>query len=231
MTQQIWSDIDQFFGNRFRKRDPVLEDVMQANRLAELPAIDVSPALGQFLNMMVRITRAARVLEIGTLGGYSSIWMARAIPPDGHLVTLELEPKHAQVAISNFRRAGLDNRIDLRQGDALESLASLQKEQAAPFDMIFIDADKPRSAEYFSWAIRLAHPGSLIIVDNVVRNGDILNPDSDDANVQGIQRLADYLVTETRVSVTEVQTVGTKGYDGFLMAIVNSLQEPDSHRD
>jgi predicted O-methyltransferase YrrM len=221
MTQQLWTDVDSWFSKMVRKPDPVLESVLKSNAAAGLPAIDVSPAQGNFLHVLARSLSARRILEIGTLGGYSSIWLARALPPNGKLVTLELEALHAEVALKNFQRAGLADRIELRMGNALDSLAALKNENIDPFDFIFIDADKPRSREYFGWSIQLSRPGGVIVVDNVVREGAVLDPNSDDENVQGIQRLAEMLATEHRVTTSVVQTVGSKGHDGFVMAIID----------
>ena len=178
--------------------------------------------MGKLLHLLTRMHRVRTILEIGTLGGYSTIWMARALPADGRLLTLEADPKHAEIARSNIARAGVSHLVDVRLGPAIETLPRLEGEGASPFDMIFIDADKPSTPEYFGWALQLSRPGSLIIVDNVVRSGAIVDQTSRDASVQGMRRFAAMLASEPRVSATAIQTVGGKGYDGFALALVSS---------
>ena len=221
MIEQLWSDVDHFFCDRLAIHDGILESILEANRAAELPAIDVSPALGRFLYLQAKIMHAKRVLEVGTLGGYSSICLARALPADGQLVTLELEPHHAEVARRNFASAGVSEKIELKLGDALSSLNALREAKAGPFDLVFIDADKERCADYLDLAIQLSRPGGLIIVDNVVREGEVVNAHSEDTRVQGVRRMIDAIAHDRRMTVTALQTVGTKGYDGFVLAVVN----------
>ena len=220
MTQDRWADVDEYFQDRLSTSDPILESVLDANAQGELPPIDVSPNQGKFLNLLARLINAQRILEIGTLGGYSTICLARALPDGGQIVTLELEPHHAKVAQRNFEKAGVGNVVDLRLGDALESLQRLVESESEPFDMVFVDADKERCAEYLEFAILLSRPGSLIIVDNVVRDGEIVNENSDDSRVLGVQAMIDKMSSDDRLTATMLQTVGIKGYDGFTIAIV-----------
>jgi len=191
--------------------DPDLETAIVVSRENGLPDIQVSPGEGKLLDLLVKISGARRILEIGTLGGYSTLWLAKALPPDGHIITLEIDPKHAQVAIENVARAGLGKHVDVRIGKAIDTLPSL----TGPFDLVFIDADKPSNPEYFAWALRLSHPGTVIIVDNVVRGGAVADVESQDAAVKGVQALFQAIAKEPRVEATAIQTVGAKGYDGF----------------
>ncbi|WP_454916519.1 O-methyltransferase [Xanthobacter sediminis] len=218
----VWSAVDDYLADRLLPRDPVLEATLAASAAAGLPPIAVSATQGQMLHLFALMMGARRILEIGTLGGYSTLFLARALPADGRLVTLEAAPHHAAVAAANFRRAGLSDRIDLRVGPALETLPKLEAEGAGPFDFVFIDADKPSNTEYLRWALRLTRPGSVIICDNVVRNGAVLNADSPDASVQGVRRFFDALAAETGLTATAVQTVGAKGYDGFALIRVGA---------
>lgn len=220
MNKKTWSDVDAYVDEKLSPYDEVLEAVLRANAAAGLPAIDVSPPQGKFLNLLVRMSGASRVLEIGTLGGYSTIWMARALPPGGRLVTLEFEPRHAAVAKSNLERAGLSDVVEIRVRRALDSLPELAAEQAGPFDFVFIDADKPSNPQYLEWALRLARPGTVIVLDNVIREGAVIKADSGDANVDGARGGFDFLGAGPRVDATALQTVGSKGYDGFAIAIV-----------
>ncbi|MGA8711288.1 MAG: O-methyltransferase [Thermoplasmata archaeon] len=224
MTIDTWTAVDAYFEEKLLPADPVLEEVLRSTAAAGLPSIQVSPTQGKLLHLLARSQGARRILEIGTLGGYSSIWLARALPADGRLVTLELDPAHAQVARANFARAGLGEKIELRLGPALESLPKLFEEKRGPFDLSFIDADKPNTRAYFEWSLKLSRPGALIVVDNVVRKGELANASSVDANVRGMRNLLDALTAERRVSATGIQTVGSKGYDGFVLARV--LEEP-----
>jgi predicted O-methyltransferase YrrM len=201
--------------------DPVLDAVLAANHDQGLPAIDVSPAQGKLLSLLARMQGAKKILEIGTLGGYSTIWMARALPVGGKIVTLELDPHHATVARLNFERAGVAERVELRVGPALQSLAALSAENAGPFDVIFIDADKPNNPHYLSWAMRLSRPGTVIICDNVIRDGAVLDEDGHDANVEGARAAFSFIGGDKRLEGTAIQTVGAKGYDGFAIAIVD----------
>jgi predicted O-methyltransferase YrrM len=196
---------------------------LRANAEAGLPSIDVAPNQGKLLHLLARIQGAKRILEIGTLGGYSTIWLARALPSDGTLVTLEAEAKHAEVARGNIARAGLSSLVEVRLGPAMESLAQLDREGASPFDFIFIDADKPNNPGYLEWALRLSRPGTVIVVDNVVRDGAIINAQDPDPAIRGTRRFFAMLASDSRIDATALQTVGSKGYDGFTLAIVKSL--------
>ena len=219
-VEKKWKDIDHYFCDSLLSEDPVLASALESSDAAGLPAIAVAPNQGKLLQLLAEMISARRILEIGTLGGYSTIWMARALPPDGRVVTLEVDPKHAEVARRNFERAGLAKMIEIRIGSALDTLPQLPGEQKGPFDLVFIDADKENIPAYFDWAIRLSRPGGVIIVDNVVRDGEVVNAQSRDASVQGVRRFVAQLSTNSRVSATAIQTVGTKGYDGFAIARV-----------
>ena len=221
MTQDIWTAVDDYITSSVVGHDPVLEGALERSAAAGLPAISVSPPQGKLLFLLARAMRARRILELGTLGGYSTIWLARALPRGGRVVTLELEPAHAAVAADNLRRANLARRVDIRVGPALETLDQLIAQAVKPFDLIFIDADKPRIPDYYERALALSRPGSMIIVDNVVRDGQLANASSDDANVLGVRRFHELLTHDERVSATTIQTVGTKGYDGFTVSVVN----------
>jgi predicted O-methyltransferase YrrM len=223
MSKEQWTAVDHYLNETLLNRDPVLDAALKANAAAALPAYDVSPNQGKFLHLLAQVQGARRILEIGTLGGYSTIWLARALPPDGQLVTLELDPKHARVALSNIARAGLTNTVDLRLGPALESLAQLEAQPTKPFDLIFIDADKMSYPLYLPWALKLSRPGTLILADNVVRDGAVADPNSTDADVQGVRHFLEMLAADPRLSATAMQTVGSKGYDGFAIARVLSL--------
>ncbi len=220
MPDEVWTRVDQLFDTTLIGHDPVLEAAIQDGVSAGLPQIQVAPNQGKLLHLLARAINARSILEVGTLGGYSTIWLARALPDGGHVTTLEVDPRHAEVAAANIARAGLRDLVDVRVGRALDSLEQLEREGASPFDFVFIDADKPSTADYFMWAVRLTRPGALIVVDNVVRQGQVADADSDDPNVQGMRRFNDVLAAETRVSATAVQTVGAKGYDGFALALV-----------
>jgi predicted O-methyltransferase YrrM len=224
MTQmsdiERWSAVDDYFNAAFLPPDEALEAALSASTSAGLPSINVAPNQGQFLSLLAQSSQARRILEVGTLGGYSTLWLARGLPADGRVVTLELNPFHAQVARQNIARAGLSERVDIRVGAALELLQKLDEEQAAPFDLIFIDADKENNAAYFEWALRLARIGSWIIVDNVVRNGAVIDADSTDSRVQGVRRFVERAAAEARVRATALQTVGSKGYDGLALLLV-----------
>ena len=220
MSQKQWTAVDRYFAETLVPSDPVLDAALQANTKAGLPAIDVAPNQGKFLQLLVQLRGARRILEIGTLGGYSSIWMARALPADGRLTTLEFSPKHAEVARANIAHAGLGKIVEIRVGPALETLAKMEKEGTEPFDLIFIDADKPNNPNYLSWALKFSRPGTLLIGDNIVREGEVADPTSSDPNVQGQRRFLELMAAEPRLSATALQTVGSKGYDGFAMALV-----------
>jgi len=222
VSQETWTAVDRYITDLLVPADPALEAALRDSANAGLPHINVTPNLGKLLWMLARIQGSRNILEIGTLGGYSTIWLARALPEDGKLVTLELDPKHAEIARKNIARAGLTDRIELRLGYALDSLARLQAERRGPFDLTFIDADKPNNSNYFQWALKLSRKGSIIIVDNVVRDGQVINAASTDASVQGVRRFNDMLAADTRVSATALQTVGSKGYDGLAIALVTA---------
>ena len=218
MPENLWAAVDRYIDDVLVAPDEALSAALAASARAGLPPIAVSPSQGKLLHLMARAQSARRILEIGTLGGYSTIWLARALPEDGKLITLEADPKHAEIAGANIARAGLDRRVDLKLGEALKTLPLLAAE--APFDFTFIDADKPNNANYFSWALKLSRRGSLIVVDNVVRDGEIVKASSRDPGVMGVRRLFDLIAAEPRVSATAIQTVGSKGYDGLVVALV-----------
>ncbi|TPN04428.1 O-methyltransferase [Mesorhizobium sp. B2-1-3] len=221
MSMKTWTAVDNYIVSSLFEGDPVLDAVLAANRDGGLPAIDVSATQGKLLSLLVRIRGAKKVLEIGTLGGYSTIWMARGLPAGGKIVTLELDPHHAKVARSNFERAGVSEQVDLRVGPALQSLAALGAEDAGPFDLVFIDADKPNNPNYLSWAMRLSRSGTVIVCDNVIRDGTMLDEDGRDANVEGARAAFSFIGGDKRLDGTAIQTVGAKGYDGFAIAIVD----------
>jgi len=220
MNPEVWSAVDQYINGLLVPSDPELDAALEASAAAGLPPIQVSPPQGKLLHLMARMLGSRNILEIGTLGGYSTIWLARAVSPGGRVVTLEADAKHAEVARDNFTRVGLANVIELRLGPALDSLPKIAAEGRGPFDFIFIDADKPTMAEYFEWALKLSRPGSVIIADNVIRKGGVIDASSTDANIQGVRRFNERLAAESRVCATEIQTVGSKGYDGFALAVV-----------
>jgi predicted O-methyltransferase YrrM len=217
---KTWTAVDKYFGDLLAPSDAVLDAVRQANRNAKLPAIDVSPLQGQFLHILVRITQARRVLEIGTLGGYSTIFMARALPKGGRLVTLEYEPRHAEAARANLRRARLLKCVDIRVGAALDTLPILHASGAGPFDLIFVDADKENNPQYLEWTLKLSRPGTVIVVDNVVRDGAVANARSKDPEIRGTRRMMEMMAANSSLSATALQNVGVKGYDGFAIAVV-----------
>lgn len=224
MSQELWTAVDDFITGALLEPDETLDAALAASDTAGLPAIAVSPAQGKLLNLLARMVHARRILEIGTLGGYSTIWLARALAPDGRLVTVEYEPKHAEVARANLAKAGLAELVDVRVGAALDTLPLLAAEltggRAEPFDLVFIDADKEHNADYFAASVSLTRPGGVIIVDNVVRGGDVIDERSEDSAVQGTRRLIEAISTEPSVNATAIQTVGAKGYDGFAIAIL-----------
>jgi predicted O-methyltransferase YrrM len=220
MSQTLWSDVDHYLSSTLIPADPILEAALTANAAAGLPTIDVSPTQGKFLHLLALIQGSKRILEIGTLGGYSTIWLARALPPDGRLITMEFEPKHAEVASKNIARAGLSEIVEIRVGPAADSLAKLHAEGTGPFDLIFIDADKPNNPTYLEWAIKLARKGTIILVDNVIREGKIAEPNNPDPAITGTRTMFDMLATNAHLQATALQTVGSKGYDGFAMAVV-----------
>jgi predicted O-methyltransferase YrrM len=220
MSQQQWTAVDRYFTDTFVPTDAALDAALQATEDAGIPAINVAPNQGQLLHILALSIQARSILEIGTLGAYSTIWLARALPADGQLITLEADPKHAAVARSNIARAGLSEIVEVREGNAADTLPKLAAEGSGPFDLVFIDADKVSTPAYFEWALKLTRKGSLILVDNVVRGGAVVDGSSADPSVQGVRRFSEMLATETRVVATAVQTVGSKGYDGFAIMIV-----------
>ena len=218
MTQKTWNAVDDYISGALLQPDAALDAAVDASDAAGLPDIAVAPNQGKLLWLLARMQGAKRILEIGTLGGYSTIWLARALPPGGTLVTLEYDPKHADVARENVARAGFADVVEVRTGRALDLLPGL----SGPFDFFFIDADKISNADYFRWALKLSRPGSVIVVDNVVRDDEVIDANSADHGVAGTRNLMQYLATERRVSATAIQTVGVKGYDGFLIALVTA---------
>jgi predicted O-methyltransferase YrrM len=220
MTAETWTAVDEYVAGLLAPHDEALEMALQASEEAGLPAIQVSPAQGKLLHLLAKSIGAEQILEFGTLGGYSTIWLGRALPATGRLVTLEAEPGNAEVAGRNIDRAGLGDLVDLRVGPALEQLPRLEAEGAGPFDLTFIDADKIHTPDYFAWALDHSRPGSLIVCDNVVRFGRLADPDSDDPTIPAQRRLHEMLAAEPRVEATTIQTVGAKGYDGFSLALV-----------
>jgi len=222
MTQELWTRVDEYTNSLLLPSDAVLDAALAASHAAGLPSINVAPNQGKFLSLLAQLQGASRILEVGTLAGYSTIWLARALPKSGRLVTLELDPKHAEVARSNIERAGLSAQVDLRVGRALDSLAALVNEGVPPFDFVFIDADKPSIPEYFLASLKLTRPGSVIVVDNVVRKGAVIDAQSSDANVRGVRRFNEIVSQTPAVSATTVQTVGSKGYDGFALIRVSN---------
>jgi predicted O-methyltransferase YrrM len=220
MSQNQWTAVDQYADGLLLPPDPVLDAATQAAADAGLPPISVSPAQGQLLHVLAQGLGARRILEIGTLGGYSTIWLARALPPGGRLISLEAEARHAEVARANLARAGLAGVAEVRVGRAQDTLPRLHAAGEGPFDLIFIDADKPGYPGYLDWSVRLSRTGTMIVADNVVRDGAVADPASQDADVQGVRGFIERLAAEPRVSATVVQTVGRKGYDGFALAVV-----------
>jgi predicted O-methyltransferase YrrM len=220
MAQQLWTAVERYVVDSVIGSDALLDEVLRANAAAGLPSIDVAPNEGKLLYLLAKIRGAKRILEIGTLGGYSTIWLARSLLAEGRLLTLEVSAKHAEVAAKNIDRAGFSAKVEIRLGPAAESLAKLHEAGAAPFDFIFIDADKPSNPKYLEWALKLSRPGTVIVVDNVIREGEIVDAASKDASVQGVRQLFAMIKTESRIDATALQTVGSKGYDGFVMGVV-----------
>ncbi len=220
MSDEPWIAFDRYVADLFLPPDPTLDAALADAKAAGLPSISVSAAQGRLLHVLALALGARRILEVGTLAGYSAIWLARALPAGGRLITLEADPAHAKVARANLARAGLDSVVEVREGRAAETMPQLVAEGAGPFDLIFIDADKPGYADYFGWALALSRPGTLIVADNVVRKGQVADATSDDPHVLGIRRFNARLAAEPRVRATVVQTVGSKGYDGFAFAVV-----------
>ena len=219
--QARWTAVDRYLTDLLVRPEPALEEALAAASAAGLPAHDVTPAQGKLLQLLARLQGARTILELGTLAGYSTIWLARALPAGGRLVTLEADPAYAEVAAANVARAGLADVVEIRPGPALETLPLLAAEGLGPFDLVFLDADKASNAEYFAWALELTRPGSLIVADNVVRGGAILDAEADTA-VLGVRRFFELMAAEPRVTATAIQTVGAKGYDGFALALVTT---------
>jgi len=224
MAEDQWVAVEQYFSKSLLLNDPTLESALATSEKAGLPAISVSPTQGKLLQMLAQMLGARAILEIGTLGGYSTIWMARGMSPGGHLITLEVDPSHAAVAQRNLSSAGLQEVVEVKVGNALETLPRLAADRRGPFDLIFIDADKQNIPAYFEWALKLSRPGTVIVVDNVVRDGAVIDADSSDESVQGVRRFIEQVAANRRVSGTAIQTVGIKGYDGF--AIVRVTTQP-----
>jgi predicted O-methyltransferase YrrM len=222
MTQELWTKVDEYINETLLPPDAALENALRNSSEAGLPQIQVSPSQGKLLHVLARTIGARHVLEIGTLGGYSTIWLARALPSDGKLITLEASPKHAEVARANIAAAGLADKVELRLGPALDTLPQLAAEKRGPFDFMFIDADKKSMPEYFDWALKLSRKGSLIFSDNVVRSGGVTDATSSDPDIQGVRRFYEVLHSEPRVCATVIQTVGSKGYDGYSLALVTA---------
>jgi predicted O-methyltransferase YrrM len=220
MTQQLWTSVDDYITDLFVPSDLVMKEALAASEAAGLPSISVAPNEGKLLMLLAQICGARNILELGTLGGYSTIWLARGMAPGGSLITLEASENHAEIARSNVARSGLAEGVEVRVGPALDTLPQLAAEGRGPFDLIFIDADKENYSGYFAWALKLARPGTVIIADNVIRDGEILDPASTDSRVQGIRRFNQLLANESRVRATVIQTVGKKGHDGMAIAIV-----------
>ena len=220
MTPDLWTAVDQYISGLLAPADAALKAALESSAAAGLPAINVSPNQGKLLYILARLAGARSILEIGTLGGYSTIWLARALLPGGRLITLEADARHAELAAANVARAGLVSVVDIRVGKALETLPQLAAEGAGPFDVVFIDADKPNTPSYFTWALKLTRVGALIVVDNVVRKGAVADASTRDTDVQGMQRFLAMAASEPRVTASAIQTVGSKGYDGFCVALV-----------
>ncbi|WP_329458874.1 O-methyltransferase [Streptomyces sp. NBC_01497] len=220
MTDARWTAVDAYFSDRLVPEDEALQAALRVSREAGLPPINVAPNQGKLLHLIAQIQGARRILEVGTLGGYSTIWLGRALPDDGHLVSLEADPRHADVARGNLAHAGLAGRTEVRLGPALDTLAALVEEGAEPFDLVFIDADKPNNPHYLEWALKLTRRGSVIIGDNVVRGGAVVDGDAADPTVRGVRDFLELMGRNPRLSATAVQTVGAKGYDGFSLARV-----------
>jgi predicted O-methyltransferase YrrM len=220
MTQELWTTVDQYIADQLVAADPALKAALETSAAAGLPSINVSPNQGKLLHLFARLVGARAILEIGTLGGYSTIWMARALSPGGRLITLEADARHAELARTNIAGAGLGHVVEVRVGNALDTLPTLAAEGLAPFDFIFIDADKVNTPSYFTWALKLSRAGALIVVDNVVRKGAVADAMTTDADVQGMRRFFEMAAAERRVTATAIQTVGGKGYDGFSVVLV-----------
>ncbi|MER5610536.1 MULTISPECIES: O-methyltransferase [unclassified Streptomyces] len=220
MTLAQWTEVDDYFNGLLVGPDEALDAAVEASDGAGLPAIQVAANQGKLLNLLARLQGARTVLEIGTLGGYSTIWLARALPEGGKVVTLEADPAYAEVARANIERAGLADVVEIRVGRALDTLPELAAQGYGPFDVVFIDADKPSNPDYLAWSLKLTRPGSLIVADNVVRDGEVVDGESEDPKVQGVRRFTELVAAEPTLTATALQTVGSKGYDGLMMALV-----------
>ncbi len=220
MSQEIWNAVEGYILENLIPADPILQEALKRNNASGLPTIDVAPNEGKLLYLLAKMRGAKRILEIGTLGGYSTIWLARALPEGGTLISLELDPKHAEVARANIAGAGLSSKVEVQLGAALDSLSKLHRQGASPFDFIFIDADKSGYPDYLDWSLRLSRPGAVIVADNVIRDGAVVEADSKDSSVQGVRRFLEKIAADPRLEATAIQTVGTKGYDGFALALV-----------
>ncbi|MFN8590161.1 MAG: O-methyltransferase [Thermomicrobiales bacterium] len=220
MSEERWNAVERYFDATLVQAPASLDAALAATAAAGLPPINVAPNQGKLLHLLARAIAARTMLEIGTLGGYSTIWLARALPPDGHLISLEVDPRNAALARENLVNAGVAGRVAIREGKALDTLPELAAADAGPFDLVFIDADKPNNAAYFDWALRLSRPGTVIVIDNVVRDGKVIDADSTDKQVQGVRQVLERIANEPRVSATAIQTVGSKGYDGLALAVV-----------
>jgi len=220
MAQDLWTAVDNYIADLFIQQDFALQAALDSSAAAGLPTINVSPSQGKLLHLLARVQGARKILELGTLGGYSTIWLARAVPPDGRLISLEVDPKRAEIARANIARAELANMVEIKVGRAADSMQKLLAEGRGPFDLIFIDADKPSYAEYLQWSLKLSRPGTLILADNVIRKGAVADPASTDENVRGIRKFNEVLAAETRVTTSVIQTVGSKGYDGLALILV-----------
>jgi predicted O-methyltransferase YrrM len=221
VNRNLWKAVDAYVAEMIVAPDPALEEALAANAAAGLPSINVSAPQGKLIHLLARMMGARKALEIGALGGYSTIWLARALPDDGRLITLEVNAKHADVARRNVARAGLGGKVEIRTGAALSTLPTIEAEGLGPFDFVFIDADKVNNVAYLEWALRLSRPGTAIVVDNVVRDGEVVDAASRDRDVIGVRRMFEAMAREPRLSATAIQTVGAKGWDGFALAIVN----------
>jgi predicted O-methyltransferase YrrM len=224
MSQELWTSVDRYITKTLIPADPVLDAALTASAEAGLPPIAVAPNQGKWLMILARAIGVRSILEMGSLGGYSTIWLARALPANGRMITLEADPRHAEVAQSNITRAGLADKVEIRLGKALETLPELAAEGNAPFDLIFIDADKENYPGYLEWALRLSRPGSLIIGDNVVRDGKVIDAADPDPAIKGVRRMNEIIASDPRLDATAIQTVGSKGYDGFMIAIVTDQE-------
>ena len=220
-NKRNWSEVNSYFARTLIGSDPALEEALAANAAAGLPSIDVSAPQGKLIHLLARMAGARKALEIGTLGGYSTIWLARALPDDGRLITLEVSPRHAEIARRNVARAGLESKVEIRTGAALTTLPKLEAERLGPFDFVFVNADKTNNAAYLEWALHLVRPGTVIVVDNVVREGGVVEAASRDPDVVGVRRMFELMAREPRLSATAIQTVGAKGWDGFALAVVS----------